>query len=338
MKKRLEWLDAAKGYGILLVIIGQIYSNGLLGWLIPGFMPLFYLAAGFTDHYCFSVDVIVTKAKRLLIPYIVYGLFAVLFYDLFGSKSSGLCIGSMHEWLGLLYSRFCLYPLGTEPNVYFLPLKASAPLWFLTSLFLGFVLYYIVFTLSQYKKRYCLGVLLCLFLTVLMNRFHILLPWSIDIAFLIAAFIFVGKGIAEFKLLNDKKFILLLCLVNLVFYVVLCKCNGGINLSVRQFGNLGSLSVLLYFLIGISYFVFVSSAFIIAPNLITKIFAFLGRLSMRLLCIHMIFYTLFDKLFSVESIDNKFLVIIKVVLVIITAWLLEFAYKKMKLNFCIKYL
>ena len=87
-----------------------------------------------------------------------------------------------------------------------------------------------------------------------------------------------------------------------------------------------------------SYFVFVSSAFIIAPNLITKIFAFLGRLSMRLLCIHMIFYTLFDKLFSVESIDNKFLVIIKVVLVIITAWLLEFAYKKMKLNFCIKYL
>lgn len=45
--ERLSWLDVLKGIGIILVVIGHVYSNRtVFNWLYSFHMPLFFLAAG----------------------------------------------------------------------------------------------------------------------------------------------------------------------------------------------------------------------------------------------------------------------------------------------------
>ena len=46
-KERLSWLDVLKGIGIILVVMGHIYSNSIIfNWLYSFHMPLFFFAAG----------------------------------------------------------------------------------------------------------------------------------------------------------------------------------------------------------------------------------------------------------------------------------------------------
>ena len=43
-RARLSWLDVLKGIGIILVVIGHIYSNQtIFNWLYSFHMPLFFL-------------------------------------------------------------------------------------------------------------------------------------------------------------------------------------------------------------------------------------------------------------------------------------------------------
>lgn len=42
-KERLSWLDVLKGIGIILVVMGHIYSNSIIfNWLYSFHMPLFF--------------------------------------------------------------------------------------------------------------------------------------------------------------------------------------------------------------------------------------------------------------------------------------------------------
>lgn len=51
MKKRIEWVDIAKGIAIMLMVIGHEVSNGLVYALIFSFhMPLFFILSGYTSH------------------------------------------------------------------------------------------------------------------------------------------------------------------------------------------------------------------------------------------------------------------------------------------------
>lgn len=50
-RARLPWLDVLKGIGIILVVVGHIYSNKtIFNWLYSFHMPLFFFAAGWV--YC----------------------------------------------------------------------------------------------------------------------------------------------------------------------------------------------------------------------------------------------------------------------------------------------
>ena len=46
-KKRLNYLDYAKGIGILLVVLGHIYNNSVKLWIYSFHMPLFFIISGY---------------------------------------------------------------------------------------------------------------------------------------------------------------------------------------------------------------------------------------------------------------------------------------------------
>lgn len=74
--KRIEWIDIARGIGIILVILGHI-GIGKIGKFIYSFhIPLFFFLSG----YCFSgngidiKDFLKKKVKKLIVPYIFIGI------------------------------------------------------------------------------------------------------------------------------------------------------------------------------------------------------------------------------------------------------------------------
>lgn len=92
------------------------------------------------------------------------------------------------KFIGLLYSRYCLLPLGTDGNTYYL--STFAPGWFLTALFVASILF--IPFLHLHSKQINFLILLYFVITFLLNNLFILLPWSLDTAFIGALFIFVG--------------------------------------------------------------------------------------------------------------------------------------------------
>lgn len=87
--KRIEWLDRIKGLAIVLVVLGHalttsirsnsLMANNIYNWVYYFHMPLFMTLSGISyqlvnNHYRNEsiISFIKKKAKRLILPYIVY--------------------------------------------------------------------------------------------------------------------------------------------------------------------------------------------------------------------------------------------------------------------------
>lgn len=85
--KRLDFVDIAKGIGIILVVMGHLLpENSYLRNIIYSFhMPLFFFLSGFFlgqlehDNSCVSLKESIKKQKKLLQKYIVYSVAFILF-------------------------------------------------------------------------------------------------------------------------------------------------------------------------------------------------------------------------------------------------------------------
>ncbi len=114
MNSRVEYLDIAKGIGILLVYIGHssLDENEPLFQSIYSFhMPLFFMISGLLFSYKRNIGIrktILGKIVSLLVPYFLFSLIYGLFYLM----------------------------VGTNPLVYLWDGWGRVPLWFIPVLFL----------------------------------------------------------------------------------------------------------------------------------------------------------------------------------------------------------
>lgn len=226
--KRLQFIDLAKTLGLVCVILSHTSSGYLMDWSNLFFIPIFFVCSGYTTKNSISLK---TKAKHLLIPYfslnILLFLFCAVYYRFI-------------NWKGLLktlYSRYCLFPYGEEPNVLFFTLE-NYPMWFLTAMFSAF-LFYKLFEVTP-KKYHIIPLILMLALSFAMQYLPILFPWSLDTAPLFAIYIWIGKQIKERRLLDNAT----LFLLSIVLYFIIYSVSDGINLSVRIYGSNYFLSLL----------------------------------------------------------------------------------------------
>ena len=71
--QRLAWLDAAKGLGIVLVVIGHVWTRGAVRDAIYAFhMPLFFLLAGYAAQPGRPREAIPRLWTSLIIPYCAF--------------------------------------------------------------------------------------------------------------------------------------------------------------------------------------------------------------------------------------------------------------------------
>lgn len=189
--KRFDYLDIAKGIGILTVVWAHIMLVGASHRLIYAFhMPLFFFISGLLfnkDKYDSLGAFLKQRFKRLFIPYVVYSLV------------------SWAVWAGFRYLR------GDEVDSFFAPLLQivlaqgsgefivyNSVLWFVPCLFAVEIMYY---AFSRFNERISLS--LCFIVAgigaLLVWKFGkdylFLLPWNLDAAFFALPFYGVANAI-----------------------------------------------------------------------------------------------------------------------------------------------
>lgn len=271
-RKRLLFIDIAKGIGIVLVVCSHTQAHDLMVWSVGFFVPIFYFCSGYmttsSSLNCSIAQNIKKRARKLLIPYILFNILLLLYYRRW----------SITGLYGILYSRYSIFPLESENN-YNLFLWGNYPMWFITSLLVSYLLYYIL--LLNKNKSLIIFIYLCL--TYILSQLPILLPWSIDTAFLSSLIMYAGLYANTHNIISWGKYETLICILiySLLFYVA-----GDINFSVRQYGT----SFIIYYIMAISGCIFVLwSSKKIERTKIGQILAIIGKHSLTIFCIETLF-------------------------------------------------
>lgn len=183
-RKRIDWIDMAKGYGMILVIIGHIVvSHGTVYTLISSFhMPLFFILSGylFSNKRSFK-EFFIKRIKSLVVPY-----FCLCIPLLISKAINGLIDGnytSLTDTVVYTYQYF----------MKFVVQKRESTLWFVACLFVINIIFY--FLSKLVKNDYALlvtsfiigfaGLMYCKYVAVY-------LPWAADLALTAIPFFALG--------------------------------------------------------------------------------------------------------------------------------------------------
>lgn len=261
--RRKNWIDAAKGVAILIVVLNHsgLVIPGVNFWGGMFYVPAFFLLAGYTyaskeESYKSFVK---RKAKRLLIPYFATNLLLVLFFQVKDLLTGGFAVSKAAlSVLGIFYGRTRLMKEGNifgpfqalNKDVNLMP-NLNAPTWFLPALFLVLICADGLFRLmKENKKRVYLFT--AVFAFVMLPYYYLspfMLPWCLDILPYLLGFFLIGYELKDDRLFEkmDEGVPLIKYGVTagiLAVTVVSSLYNGSSNLSLSYFGKTVAVSML----------------------------------------------------------------------------------------------
>ena len=176
-KKRIEWIDMAKGYGMIAVIISHLCLGPLKLWIYTFHMPLFFFLSGyvFSNKDSFP-DFIKKKAKGLLVPYFSLGIPMVLFTILFNVYKNTF---SVEQTVDLVKA--------------FMIQKRQWTLWYIACLFFLNIIFYVITKFVKHKS--IIGLIVAISAVAGLWYYNTggeALPWNIDVCLTALPFFFVG--------------------------------------------------------------------------------------------------------------------------------------------------
>ncbi|MYV17569.1 acyltransferase family protein [Furfurilactobacillus milii] len=299
MKKRIEWLDVARGIAILAVIIGhtfepQTYSMQTFpAKLIFAFhMPLFFIVAGYFFHEQRLNEVVIKGIKNLLVPY--FGTAAILVLAFFVSKVKVLPMiffSPFHSFSQLLIS--ILYGFGGGPfgtvNPFGWNIALIGIIWFLMAMFWANIIFQGIYQIS---KRFVYSeVVLAIFVVIIvvfginLSRVWIL-PMALDSAFLAIAFIYTGYLMQKIDLeqLVSEPIVVIFSAILWLFSAK----NGLFQMSSVSFVPTGDFLTAVVGGIASTVVIFSLSVRLKKINLVEKTLSVFGRRSLVMMCFHAI--------------------------------------------------
>ncbi len=239
MKDRVEYIDIAKGLGMLAIIWGHLTNSGWHYALVYSFhIPLFFFLSGLVynnkKHTDFTTF-IKGRAKRLFIPYVVYSIVTWVLWVFYLYITHQVAEKDIYS---PLLQTFIAQGSGGF-------LVHNVALWFIPCLFCVQVMFYFI---GKLKKVWAF-VVCCLIAGLSMycesiwgNAYSQTLPWNLDSGFMALPFYCVGNMVGINKPLYDwaKQSKLATLAVALVLTAVLqwaaCKW-GPISMGHSNFGN-----------------------------------------------------------------------------------------------------
>lgn len=219
--KRLEYLDYIKGFSILLVILGHIYDSSkfIKIWIYSFHIPLFFIISGALIKYTnikkrSMKNIIVSKFKSLIIPYVCFELITILILMI----KNDFTLGAFKQNVVESILMYC---------------KAGAT-WFLPCIFVAEIVYIIVLKYIKNNKIniiFSLSIFLIPFFIKTENHYLIVILRCFT------AYGFISFGYWFYELIINKEINLKLIVLLLISNIVISYFNGFVELWNLNFKN-----------------------------------------------------------------------------------------------------
>ena len=223
--ERMVWLDVARALMLVPVIIEHTEAAFLADPVDNMMLTVFWLSSGHTSRPGFNL---LTKAKVILLPYVLMCLLCLLFTWFYMGDPF-----SADQLWGVLYGRFAIWK-GSEGTWHPLLMKAyNSVLWFLPSLFTAFIVFRLLISVRGVIWN-ILALLGCVILSDILTRLPLFLPWSLDTAPVFGAMIYAGRLLRLSDWTNYQWYVLI---GGGIIYFGLNRLNGLGNISLGDFGT-----------------------------------------------------------------------------------------------------
>lgn len=270
MKERIDWVDAAKGGGILLVVLG--HNPGLkidaMQWIHTAIylfhMPLFFMLSGMLNGEVFNSKTLPKKARALLLPYI----FCCVLFAGWRFYNEGISISSLAQSSLLFYG-------DTPPQ---------PQLWFLPTLFIIFLL----FNAPPFRNEVGRLVFLGIAVALLFANEAELFPRTFNLDLIAVCSFFYCIGFLLRNRLGEavrgvNAGGLALCLLvfmgsQIIVFFTPTPISLDINLRMLE----GRFTLLASALLAVCFIIFVSRA----PEPLSRLLRFFGQRSLVIFCFH----------------------------------------------------
>lgn len=223
-RTRIAFVDLAKCIALCWVIWEHTEANYMMRIIDNVILPVFWVCSGYTTKYDFSL-----RSKTKLIAYYFALSFACVIYAVFYRHVTL----TADDFWGILYARYCFYDApASASNPCLLPIY-NGVLWFVPSLFTTYCVYKLLLLGKSFRAQALLCIL-SLVIATFLDMLPILLPWSIDSAFVYAVFMCVGGWLRKYDVMSRASLAMTLAMV--VLYLCLDRVTWTTNPSMRDYG------------------------------------------------------------------------------------------------------
>lgn len=191
--KRVDWVDVAKGIGMICVILAHVEEQYLKMPLYTFHMPLFFFLSG----YLFSIkssfkEFLISKCRRILVPYFCLGGILILFDIYWNGRNS-----FNQTWYNKEYAMYDITQLFVQ--------KRFLTLWFIACLFWLSLLFYV---LVRFIKKEVIRAAVVILLTAAGLCYYYFDGtawfWNMDVCFTALPFFYVGFLCRKTDFINQK--------------------------------------------------------------------------------------------------------------------------------------
>ena len=320
--KRIDWIDVIKGLAMFIVIFGHTFpsNNGLIRKYIYSFhMPLFFLISGFTAKKDLTLDFrsfVIKKINNLLIPYFIINIVSILFVYIL-TKIGVLDSVPMLEYLvGTFYGCTDVYQM------------INGPTWFILSLFIVEVLFYLINKVSKNNKEIFIFSIICAIISYVnsISTFQVRLPWHINssltgVFFYCIGFLFISYCDKFSKIIDSKRNSLIVGFILGVIGLVTSILNIRTSMYSEIYG-----SFIIYYISSLSSIF----AIILFVKLFLKksvLFKTIGKYSLFYLSYHLYLIEFMEKYFSFFTNNTLMLLVLSICVVFLLFPFALLAYK-----------
>lgn len=303
-KKRIEFIDLAKGVCILLVVLSHSHVN--IPYLQFIRMPLYFILSGlFFKLYDGFVDFSVRKINKIIIPFLFFYIISFGLYLLIRHFLPDVQINSEVDefyFLDPLFSRLCF----------------NNPLWFLISLFTVNIIFYIFLSCYKHIVFQSIVAILSAFGSYFIHKYQLNVPLYLEKTLYFYPFFFFGYYLKRTNLLVDNhqgnhETYLTISLIILGIFVFWLPIPSNIR----------------YYIVGLSWVV--ALLLLLKKIKYVPFISYFGRYSIIILCTSYLVYSplqvITRKLVNLSDLNNNLIVFGLTVLI-------EF----FVIKFCLKYL
>lgn len=306
IKKRIEWIDIAKGIGIILVIMGHTIALRYSQWLYAFHLPLFFLLSGLVyniDKYNRYTVLVRQKSKQILLPWVKFFLAGLAVCLLIPEWRNSL---SLHQIVVELYT-------SNTNNV------QNSSIWYLICLFATFNVFYFINKIKRTKITLIVFAIIAILLLWQKNALDFFsnnilympdhrLPLKIDSALIACVFFAIGAWKKEWiiQFVGNKKISRLQLFLWAIFLFAVAVLNGWTNLNSLDFGKIPPLFYPIA-LLGIAFVCGLSKKLSDSQHLFIKKWLMrYGECSLLIFGLQSIFIRLYLYIFnSVEKLDMQ---------------------------------